>query len=35
MMDKMVDVADTVHGTKVSFVAPNPLAPLSGGGGIE
>ncbi len=24
MMDKMVDVADTVHGTKVSFVIPNP-----------
>ena len=24
MMDKMVDVTDTVHGTKASFVAPNP-----------
>ena len=32
MMDKMVDVADTVHGTKVSFVAPNPLAPPYQGG---
>ena len=27
MMDKMVDVADTMHRTRVSFVIPTPLAP--------